>query len=134
MSDAATRRLVRERANHRCEYCRLPQASVPFFTFHIEHIVARQHGGSDAEDNLCLACPDCNRCKGTNLATIDSESGAILRLFNPRIDQWSEHFVMLHAEIVGLTPVGQATIRLLQFNSEERVREREELLQHGELQ
>ena len=47
--DAALRDLVRERAGHRCEYCHLPKAAEPFFTYHIEHIVARQHGGGDDE-------------------------------------------------------------------------------------
>lgn len=54
--DAATRRLFRPRARERCEYCRLPQAAQPFVTFHVEHIIARQHGGSDDPMNLCLAC------------------------------------------------------------------------------
>jgi hypothetical protein len=42
--DPALRRIVVERAGSRCEYCHLHsdhQASVPF---HVEHIVARQHG------------------------------------------------------------------------------------------
>ena len=54
--DAATRQLVRQRASNCCEYCRLPQATQPFVTFHIDHIIARQHGGTDNPDNLCLAC------------------------------------------------------------------------------
>lgn len=54
--DAATRRLVRRRAHGRCEYCRLPQAAQPFVTFHTEHIIAKQHGGSDRPENLCAAC------------------------------------------------------------------------------
>jgi hypothetical protein len=53
--DAATKRLVRERAEGRCEYCRLPQAAQPFIAFHVEHIVARKHGGPDDAGNLCLA-------------------------------------------------------------------------------
>jgi predicted helicase len=43
--DEALRHFVRERANHRCEYCHLPQDAEPFFAYHVEHIVARQHGG-----------------------------------------------------------------------------------------
>ena len=61
--DAATREFVRGRASGRCEYCGLPQSAVPFFTFHIEHIRARQHQGSDDPSNLALACPDCNAKK-----------------------------------------------------------------------
>jgi 5-methylcytosine-specific restriction endonuclease McrA len=64
--DAALRKFVRERANGRCEYCMLPQEAVPYFTFHVEHIRARQHQGSDEPSNLALACPDCNAKKGPN--------------------------------------------------------------------
>ena len=57
--DVATRRLVRERARDRCEYCRLPQAAVQA-TFHVEHIIAKQHVVDDAPSNLALACDRCN--------------------------------------------------------------------------
>jgi 5-methylcytosine-specific restriction endonuclease McrA len=33
----------------------------------LEHIVPRTHGGSDALDNLALACPSCNHEKGRRL-------------------------------------------------------------------
>ena len=54
--DEQLRQTVRERADHRCEYCCLPQDAEPFFVYHVEHIVARQHGGSDDNENLALAC------------------------------------------------------------------------------
>ena len=40
--DEQLRQTVRERADHRCEYCCLPQDAEPFFAYHVEHIVARQ--------------------------------------------------------------------------------------------
>ena len=52
--DAATRELVRRRAGERCEYCRLHQEHSGL-KHHVEHIVARQHGGSNGIDNLALA-------------------------------------------------------------------------------
>ncbi len=55
--DAATREFVRKRAGNRCEYCQLPQDAAPFFTFHIEHVRARQHPGGDEVENLAVACP-----------------------------------------------------------------------------
>lgn len=70
MIDAATRQFVRERAGERCEYCGLPQQAVGL-RFHIEHVVARQHDGSDSPANLALACDRCNRHKGPNLSGID---------------------------------------------------------------
>src|SRR5215211_294900 len=60
------RELVRGRAGNRCEYCHLPQEALPFATFHVEHIIATQHGGSDDETNLALSCDRCNFSKGPN--------------------------------------------------------------------
>lgn len=64
--DAVAIQFVRQRARNRCEYCGLPQ-EFSGLRFHIEHIVARQHGGLDESNNLALACPECNLRKGTNL-------------------------------------------------------------------
>jgi hypothetical protein len=63
--DPVLREFVRERAGYRCEYCHLPQAVEPFFTYHIEHIVARQHGGGDEELNLGLALLPLQFAQGT---------------------------------------------------------------------
>jgi 5-methylcytosine-specific restriction endonuclease McrA len=73
--DAATRRLVRERASNRCEYCRIHQDDEPFFRLHVEHIVARQRHGSDDADNLALSCHHDNDHKGPNLSGIDPQTG-----------------------------------------------------------
>jgi len=131
--DAATRRLVRKRADDRCEYCRLPQSAAPLFTYHIEHVQARQHGGQDDPNNLALACPDCNRFKGPNLSAIDPDTGALVPLFNPRVHSWANHFAFDGVAIVGLTPIGRATVRLLNMNDEERIEMRTELDARGEL-
>ncbi len=124
--DAAVRQAVRDRAAHRCEYCRLPEAAHEL-PFHVEHIVARQHQGADSLDNLALACDRCNLYKGPNLTTIDVESSAIVPLFHPRRDRWEDHFRWHGARIEGLTPVGRATVLLLQMNLSQRVQLREEL-------
>lgn len=131
--DAATRQLVRTRANDRCEYCHLPQAAAPFLTFHIEHVQAQQHVEDDSLENLALACPDCNRHKGPNLTTIDPQTRLIVRLFHPRQDEWDAHFEYRGAILVGRTLVGEATIRLLQMNTVERVEMRAELHASGDL-
>lgn len=131
--DAATRQLVRKRANDRCEYCHLPQAAASFLTFHIEHVQAQQHVEDDSLENLALACPDCNRHKGPNLTTIDPQTRLIVRLFHPRQDVWDAHFEYRAAIIVGRTLVGEATIRLLQMNTVERVEMRAELHVSGDL-
>jgi hypothetical protein len=129
--DATTRAFVRQRANGRCEYCGLPQQAAPYFTFHIEHIRARQHQGGDDPANLALACPDCNAKKGPNVATISADSGSIVELFNPRIHRWGDHFALVGAEIVGISDFGRATVQLLDMNEEERVAVRSQLQAEG---
>ena len=58
----AHREAVPQRAGRRCEYCRLPDSAMDPADFHVEHIIARKHGGSDNEDNLAWACTFCTRC------------------------------------------------------------------------
>ena len=131
--DAATRRTVRQRAQDRCEYCHLPQSAQPFVTFLVEHIIARQHGGTDDPGNLCLACQRCNAAKGTNLASRDPVTGNVERLFDPRTQEWSEHFGFQGPLIIGLTAVGRATVELLNMNERRRVQLRADLQAQGQL-
>ena len=125
--NAATRELVRTRAADRCEYCRLPQDALPFATFHVEHVIALQHGGTDDSDNLALACDRCNAFKGPNLTAIDPDSHAVVALFNPRTHHWADHFHQEQFEIAGLTDIGRATARLFNMNARRRVQLREAL-------
>jgi hypothetical protein len=125
--DASTRKLVRERAADRCEYCGLRQSAFPALRFHVEHIRAHQHGGSDDPSNLALACGHCNRHKGPNLAGIDPETGQMAPLFNPRQDDRSEHFAVRGIVIFGLTPVGRATVNVLAMNSQTQLENRSDL-------
>ena len=111
--DAALRKRVRTRAGNRCEYCRLRQEDDSLFTFHVEHVVARQHGGSGAESNLALACYHCNRHKGPNLAGLDPETDTMTRLYDPRRQDWDEHFRIVGAMISGRTPVGHVPVSWL---------------------
>ena len=122
MIGAATRDFVRHRARTRCEYCGLAQAAEPFFTFHIEHIVARQHDGTDDAENLALACYHCNCRKGTNLTAIDPQSGEVVPLFHPRRHDWAEHFTPAGDVVEGRTAVGRATVSLLRMNAPDRRR------------
>lgn len=125
MMDERLRQFVRERASNCCEYCGLPQVAEPFFAYHIEHIIARQHGGSDDPENLALACYHCNARKGPNLSALDSESGALVRLFHPRRDRWEKHFERNGVVIVGRTAIGRATVALLKMNAADRRRLRQ---------
>jgi HNH endonuclease len=127
---AALRRQVIERARQRCEYCLLPDG-VTFFPHEVDHVIAVKHGGVTDEANLALACWRCNRHKGSDLGSFDPQTGAFSFLFNPRTHEWGEHFALVGVELIGSTPEGRATVRLLQLNSEERVAERARLLPAG---
>ncbi len=130
--DATTRDFVRLRAGDCCEYCRLQQENSELI-HHVEHIVAKQHGGSDEAGNLALACHRCNLHKGTNLTGIDPLTGEIVPLFHPRRHRWSEHFVFQGVRIEGLSAVGRATIKVLAMNDTRRLELRQELQRRDDL-
>lgn len=117
----ARRVRVRERAANRCEYCQTHQDDSPLAAHHIEHIRPIKHGGDDDEENLCLACIDCNLHKGPNLTGIDPVTDEVTVLFNPRHQRWDDHFEWDGIHIVGKTPEGRATIRVLCMNSDEQL-------------
>jgi hypothetical protein len=129
--DAATRQLVWDRAGHRCEYCGLHQDNEPFFRFHIEHIIARQHGGTDDASNLALACHHRNEHKGPNLSGIDAQTRRVVRLFQPRRQRWKRHFRLAGSLIAGRTQVGRATVAVLAMNLPDRLKLRRELIAAG---
>jgi hypothetical protein len=112
--------LVWRRAEAKCEYCQVPQA-IATFAFQIDHVIARKHDGPTSAENLALSCLDCNVCKGSDVSGVDPISGAIVRLFNPRSDQWAEHFEWRNFELYGKTDIGRVTVKLLQINNSERV-------------
>jgi 5-methylcytosine-specific restriction endonuclease McrA len=129
--DASTREFVRRRAGGRCEYCLLSQ-EYSELTHHIEHIVAKQHGGSDDASNLALACHRCNLHKGPNLTAIDPVTREVVPLFHPRNSDWAEHFVLERERIVGITAVGRPTVELLAVNDARRVELRTQILSSEE--
>jgi hypothetical protein len=126
------RRLVILRASNCCEYCQLTQADSGF-TFHVEHVIAEKHGGETIAENLCLSCPECNKFKGSDVASYDRATGAavLVPLFNPRNQLWDEHFQLNGAIIEPLTPEGRVTITLLQMNRPEAIAEREIFIRLG---
>lgn len=124
--DAAARRLVRGRAGGRCEYCGLRQMALPLASFHVEHIRAKQHGGSDDTENLALACHHCNAHKGPNLTGVDPQTGVIVPLYHPRRDAWDGHFARQGPIVLGLSPAGRATVRTLAMNADVQLEARAE--------
>lgn len=127
---AASRQQVRKRARQRCEYCLLSEEDA-YFSHEPDHIIAEKHGGPTTLENLAWACFDCNRFKGSDIASIDPVTGQLVPLFNPRTQRWSDHFMVHGGTIVALTPVGRATVQLLRFNLPERIEVRETLVRTG---
>jgi hypothetical protein len=126
----ALRRLVIERANRCCEYCRLAEAD-NFLPHEIDHVIAQKHRGTTTEDNLALSCFDCNRYKGSDIASIDPETQQVVPLFNPRRDVWGDHFRLDGAQIVPVTAVGRVTEYVLKLNSDEHLIKRAALIRLG---
>jgi hypothetical protein len=120
---AELRRLVRERANRRCEYCLISEINT-FAVHEIDHIVAEKHGGKTSLENLALSCTLCNRRKGSDLSSIDPKSGELVPLFHPRKDRWEDHFCFNGAHMDALTATGRATVQMLGLNAEMRLAER----------
>ena len=127
--NSALRAFVRERAGRRCEYCRVHDEDYDVVAFHVEHVIARQHGGIDDPDMLCWACAECNWAKGPNLAALSG--GKLYPLFNPRKQNWHRHFRWEHTILVGKTKTGIVTVQVLSINDPARVMLRENLLFEG---
>lgn len=124
------RKLVAERADFRCEYCHLPEKA-SLHKHEPDHILPRQHGGQSTEDNLALSCLRCNRYKGPNIGSYDPETGQLTPLFNPRQQNWSDHFKFEGSEISPLTAVARVTLKILRINDDIRIQEREQLQKAG---
>src|SRR5262245_53500047 len=127
--DGALRAFVRERANRRCEYCRLHENDDDFLLFHVEHIIAKKHLGTDDPENLCFACPECNWAKSSDLSGL--VAGKLYPLFNPRKQNWKRHFHWQHTMLAGKTKTGTATVQVLNINDPSRIMLRENLLFEG---
>ena len=127
---AELRRQVVERAGNCCEYCLLHQDLVAS-THQVDHVIAEKHGGSTSLDNLALSCTTCNRRKSSDIASFDPTSGALTALFNPREQNWQDHFQLQGSRIVGLSPEGRTTVEFLRLNSFDRLVERNAFAKAG---
>lgn len=111
------RRRVAEQARYRCGYC-LSQEAVLGRPMEIDHLFPRSLGGTTTEDNLWLACSFCNERKLNRFLVVDPETGASVKIFNPRQQVWEEHFAWLEGAtlIGGKTAIGRATVAALRLN------------------
>jgi hypothetical protein len=123
----AKREQVRLRAGQRCEYCRKPE-SLSEYPHHVEHIVSLKLLGSSELDNLAWACFKCNVAKGTNVAAYDFQTRELTPLFNPRTQNWDDHFELDGVRLVGKTAVGRVTIIVLGMNDPEQLEVRTHML------
>ncbi|NOT55125.1 MAG: HNH endonuclease [Deltaproteobacteria bacterium] len=114
-----SRRLVRERAQLQCEYCHADERW-QFIRFTTDHVLPQSAGGSDDPDNLALACRNCNERRGNRVEGRDPQTGHVAAIFHPRLETWATHFAWAAAgiRIVGLTPIGRATVELLDLNDD----------------
>lgn len=108
-----------------CAYCHSQQANLTV-QLEIDHIIPSSKGGTDDEENLCLACRTCNTYKGAKTHAFDTLSASLVPLFNPRQQLWSEHFHWSadSLTIEGLTAIGRATVEALQLNKDLIIRVR----------
>jgi len=127
---ATLHRWVGERAWHVCEYCLVHEQDL-YHGCEVDHIRSVKHGGLAVAENLAWACLHCNRHKGTDLGSVNPRTGALVRLYNPRTDRWKDHFYWRAGRIESLTEIGEATVRLLDFNHPERVAFRKLLSESG---
>jgi hypothetical protein len=117
---AALRRAVGARAGGACEYCLLHEEDA-FFPHEPDHVIALKHGGATTVENLALACIECNRFKGSDLASVDPETSLVERIFDPRAEAWDDHFRASDGVIDPLTARARATVALLRMNAPPRV-------------
>ena len=112
---------LRQRAKYRCEYCHYPEilSSAPLS---IDHLQPQSLGGDDSIDNLALACRRCNEIRYNFTTGIDPETQIEISLFNPRDQEWSEHFIWSvdALRIIGQTDTGRATCNRLDLNDDRR--------------
>ena len=129
--DSALRQLVWDRANSQCEYCHLAQ-EYSFYPFQIDHIIAEKHDGPTGAHNLALSCYYCNTYKGPCVAGWNEHLEDAVRLFNPRRDDWGEHFRWEGPFLRGRTEIGKATVRVLRVNHPDAIEVRRLLIEYGE--
>ena len=129
----AVKRLVFDRANGCCEYCR-SQAKFAIEALVIEHIIPTSRGGENIAENLALACQGCNNYKYNKVEGLDPIDAQPVALFNPRTMTWSDHFAWNEGTtlLVGLTPIGRATVNTLRLNREGVVNLRQVLRTTGQ--
>ena len=121
---------VIKRAQNLCEYCLIHEDDA-FYSFEIDHIISLKHGGLTEIDNLAYACLYCNRYKGSDVGSVLLPELEFVRFYHPRNDNWYDHFSLQRYQIVPLSKIGEATIKILEINHINRLIERQILIEMG---
>ena len=129
----ALRQATKQRAKFLCEYCLCSEFFSPD-PFEIDHIIPQVLNGVSSEDNLALACSGCNGHKSDASHAIDPATGILTALYHPRKDDWATHFRwdISFTIIIGISPIGRATVERIKLNRENIVNLRRVLVQVGE--
>ena len=130
---AQLRQLVIERAHACCEYC-TSLARYSMSPFAVDHIAPKSRGGKTMLDNLALVCQGCNGAKYNKITAFDPITSRTVPLFHPRQHPWRDHFAWnpVCTHLIGLSPIGRATIVSLQLNRLELLNLRSVLYAIGE--
>ena len=114
----ALRDQVRGCDRNRCWYCKTSEV-LSGIRMAFDHIHPRSKGGETTFENVCLACRSYNEFKGDCVNTQDLLTEQVVPLFNPRTQQWHDHFSWSDdgTKVEGKTSIGRATILALQMNN-----------------
>lgn len=124
----ALREAIRQRADYRCEYCYLPEG-YSAREHQPDHIIPEKHDGQTTLENLAWACFQCNNRKSSEVAAYDKETGELTPFFNPRTQNWDDHFVLTGTLIVGKTAIGRVTVWIMSMNRPDRLETRRMLIE-----
>lgn len=113
------------RAHQRCEYCQTARRLIGM-PLVVDHIIPQARGGNDELENLCGCCYRCNEFKGSRTYAQDPVTNALVSLYHPRTQAWTDHFQWANGgtHIVGSTATGRATVIALRLNNEHIVESR----------
>ena len=119
------RQQIKEHFKDCCAYCHTAE-HLTVSIFECEHIIPKTAGGETIFENLCLACPTCNRYKATRKEMIDSQTDELTSIFHPHKQNWEEHFTWNEdsSKIIPLTATGRVTVEALRMNRPQIIRVR----------
>jgi hypothetical protein len=120
-----TKAKIRQLGKNRCGYC-LCQQEYVWDILEIDHIFPLAKGGKDDDENLWLICSSCNASKYNKIEAFDKITQKIISLFNPRQQNWHEHFQWNKdgTKMIGKTAIGRVTILALDLNKPRFIRVR----------